>query len=378
MAAATCEDGIGDEEQLCQVLQAHARTLEQRELSQMRQGAVLQRKLDTAEQQLRELRQKRQVRREDAARRQQERQQAQTSETTRRSIQAARTLEAELNQRLEAAGQRAKELERSVEAAHSRHCQLEKDLSFWRSCGQQLLRRGQGGTPEAEGRATAAAASAEVAELRAKAVRLSAEAEALRQSCVDLSAQLPEVQRIADAARLQEAQLRSQNDALAETMAGIEAAAAKSREQAAAALRQEQVVHGETEALKARLDQERCAALQAAQQAGSSGEELAYLRKKLQERQQQVAALQLRGSQLQGMLQRHTGLECQHSDTGGGVSMSEGGSGGLCRPLDEPASWFAMLLFKSIFVRRAFCVHLALLYSWLFFLLWYMSSREHH
>merc|ERR1711972_195777 len=86
-------------------------------------------------------------------------------------------------------------------------------------------------------------------------------------------------------------------------------------------------------------------------------EEMRYLRRKVEERQKELDALQQERARLQGMLQRHTDIEAQHGDAGGAFGATETGNGPW-KPLDEPMSRLVMLLFKSIFVRRFFCVHL--------------------
>merc|ERR1740121_2074091 len=109
-----------DEEELCDTLQEHIERLEQRDLASMRQGAVLRRKLEAAEQELRELRRDRQGVLEGARRRAEERHQAEESERARRCDAAARALEAEFHGRWEVARGREEQLEESLRAASQR------------------------------------------------------------------------------------------------------------------------------------------------------------------------------------------------------------------------------------------------------------------
>merc|ERR1719311_1009416 len=102
--------------------------MEQREMSQMRQGAILQRKLDATEQQLREVRQRRDLHREEADRARLKKQQAEDLESDQRCKETARVLETELQQRLEVARHEAQTLEKSVRSAQAHRIQLQSDV----------------------------------------------------------------------------------------------------------------------------------------------------------------------------------------------------------------------------------------------------------
>lgn len=375
-AAADDDNHEVDQVELCQMLQAHARQLEQRELSQMRQAAILQRKLDTAEQQLRELQRERQRRQEAASQRASERRHAACSEGARRCEVAARELEAELQDRWAASERRREELEDSLNDARARRQQLEKDLEFWRICGQELLRCVHVEAPmEVDDRA---AVEARVAELQTRNLQVQAEIEALQRSCQVLEARVPEVTRLADSSRAQELELRLRNANLEAAITVAESSAATARQRAAVDRQRELTLHEEIRELSA--DRERVVASQkGCAVATGGGEELAYLKRKLQDRERDFGVLQRERERLQGLLHQYAGLDTQTSDPGstGTLNSSEDG-GGTLGPLSEVASWMAMALFKSALVRRAFCMHLAVLYSWLLFLLWYMSSRSPH
>lgn len=374
--AMTIDSDNTDEEELCQVLQTHIKTLEQQELAQMRQNAILQRKLDSAEKQLCETRQQQKLELDAVERRLRDQREALTSESNSRYNKAAENLEAELNERMDAAGQREDELEQSVRHASSQCRELEKDLAYWRCCGQELLRGVAVDIPNREGQVTDTLAR--TAEHDTQVARLTSEIRGMRQSCVDFESRLPELERMAYSARAEEEQLRSHNAGLDTSVARRNADIDDMRKRAAASSQQEQALCDSKAVIEARMARQLEAARHRSQAAPSrdgTGEEASYLHRRLEERKQEVAALMQENTRLHGALQRHTGLESQH----GSAAINVPGSGGRgpCIAFDEPVTWFAMLLFKSNFVRRAFCVHLALLYSWLLFLLWYMSTMVH-
>jgi len=369
------------------MLQAHVRTLEQREISQMRQGAILQRKLDAAEQELRDRGQRRELEREQAVRARRRQREQRTSEGQRRCSEAARVLEAELLQRLEATRKDAAALERSVRGARAQRGQLEADLSFWRGCARELLREEEEAPVEPAQPASptvAPSAASRAAELRQNSERLSGEAAALRQSCADLGARVKEVERIAHAARCQEAQTRERGEALAASAARAMAAASEAQARAQERGSLAEALCAKTAAQEARLEQEPEDAASLAGGGAPSGsslgsdEEVAYLKRKIQERQREVNVLQEQKARLHAALQRHAGPEARCS---GGRRIAEAGleAGdyrGCCGAFDETVSRTVTLLFRSIFVRRVFCVHLFVLYGWLLFLLWWLSRAR--
>lgn len=315
-------------------------------------------------------------RREAASQRASERRHAASSEGVRRCKEAARELEAELQDRWAASERRREELEDSLNDARARRQQLEKDLEFWRICGQELLRCAHlEATVEVHSRA---AVEARVAELQTRSLQLQAEIEALQRSCQVLEARVPEVTRLTDSLRTEELQLRLRNADLEAAITVAESSAATARQRAAVDRQRELTLHDEIGELSA--ERERVVATQKdCVVATGGGEELTYLTRKLQDRERDFGVLQRERERLQGLLGRYTGLDTQTSDPGstGTLNSSEDG-GGTLGPLSEVASWMAMALFKSALVRRAFCMHLAVLYSWLMFLLWYMSSRNPH
>lgn len=267
---------------------------------------------------------------------------------------------------MEAASRRECELERAIREAQERHQRVEVDLTFWHRSGQELLRCAQ---DDGNAAAEAATESNRCIEQRA------AEIEVLRRSCEDLEARLPEVQKIADATRLQEEQLRRRSEQLEGAVSRAETAAASARNRAADLLQQEVALCGERDAFAARVQQEVEAARRVVQAADGDGDEARYMKRRIQDKEREVCALEVEHSRLHTALQRHAGLEGgNHIDPG----MLEVVERGPCGPFDEIASWVAMQLFKSVLVRRAFCVHLAVLYSWILFLLWWMSNRSQH
>jgi len=364
--AAEASEGVGedDEEELCRVLQAHAKMLEQREMSQMRQGAILQRKLDAAEQQLRELRVQQSVGLEETARTLRVKEQARSTENEQRVKEAASVLQLELD----AGDREAKDAERSLrgqlQSAQGRRGHLQTELEFWRRCGHELLQDSE----REQSVAKDATAADRVKELHQDLSRLASEVAALRRSCGGLEKQIEEVEKIAHASVLEEAQVQQRCQALRLSVADVEAVGLKSREQAASELQQEQALRAEAVALDEQLLRDKQALAQ--RETSGSIEEVTYLRRKFQEREKEVAHLQQEHSRLQSALHRHAGPAIQQREEPGLDSNYSGSWGAF----DEKVSKGVTMLFKSIFVRRLFCGHLFVLYSWLFFLLWWMSG----
>eukprot|EP00419_Tripos_fusus_P055885 CAMPEP_0172802672 /NCGR_PEP_ID=MMETSP1075-20121228/4031_1 /TAXON_ID=2916 /ORGANISM="Ceratium fusus, Strain PA161109" /LENGTH=361 /DNA_ID=CAMNT_0013640983 /DNA_START=52 /DNA_END=1137 /DNA_ORIENTATION=- len=348
-----------DQEEFCQTLQAHAKLLEQRELSQMRQAAILRKKIEDAEQQLREMQRSQEVKQEGVARCANEKKQAAIKE-------AARSLETEWRERQATVDRKRQELETKVRDARSRRQQLQADLDHWRRRGQELLRDD-----------TVTARRAKADELDNRAGQVQAEIEKLQASCRLLEARLPEVSRLADAARNDEVQLRLRNERTESAIVSFGASTARSRSAALADAQQEGLLLEAMKELSEQAEQERKAASAAHQDGVPTGstEELAHMERRVQDRQREVLAFERERDRLRGLLQRHTGEDVHARDPGatGTLNSSEGGGGSGF--VDEVAGWLSMMLFKSVFARRAFCVHLAVLYSWLLFLLWYMSLR---
>ncbi|CAE8634783.1 unnamed protein product [Polarella glacialis] len=377
-------DGLSTQE-LCAALQAKARSLEQRDFSQMRQGAILQRKLDAAELQRRELERQLEARRLDAARQLENQQQAQSSETAKRKGQAVKALQSDLQERWEEVNRREQEVERSLRAEQARQRRLQSDLSYWRRCGQELLRTGGlCGSPSSGSSGTAALGREKrLAQDTTKADRcqvLSAETEAVQRRCHELRAQISELERLAASARMQESELKMRNHSLATGASRAESAAASSRQQAERHLQEEQRLQSEVAAISAQQETRQRAALMPEEVEEARGsEEVEYWRRKVQEKAQELEALDRERARLRASLQRHAGpASSGFSASGRGPEkVGEALAARGCGLLDETVSWFTMGLFKSVLMRRAFCVHLALLYSWILFLLWWLSARTH-
>ncbi|CAK9102058.1 unnamed protein product [Durusdinium trenchii] len=115
-------------------LQAQVRSLEQRELAQMRQGAILQCKLEEAELKHKDLAAEVEDRRARVREEQQE-------QRMRRQQEALARVEKDLQRRLEELRTRELEFEKSLKQEQSKKDSLEDEVQYWRSCGQALLRR---------------------------------------------------------------------------------------------------------------------------------------------------------------------------------------------------------------------------------------------
>ncbi|CAK9100992.1 unnamed protein product [Durusdinium trenchii] len=99
---------------------------------------------------------------------------------------------------------------------------------------------------------------------------------------------------------------------------------------------------------------------------GFGEEEIEYWRRKMQEKTAEVDRLGHEQKRLKALLLRS-----------GSTDVAEYLSTRGCGMLDETIGWFATSLFKSAFIRRAFCLHLFVLYTWIIFLLWWISTRTH-
>jgi len=358
-------------------LQARVRVLEQRELSQMRQSAILQRKRDALEQELKLLQQQKQQRLHRMGF------EAQSPGGVARSEESAQQLEEEeLQRRLTTAEQRVTALEREVRSSRARRRQLEFDLAFWRCCGQEL-QQAPSNLADRSGGPSLEESSTEASHLRAEAAQMRAWTEELRRSCSELEARLLEVTQVTASTRQQEQELRARTEALETSLDVAKKASSQARATVAALRKEEEEELRLSAELEAQLVRSRSSepAGGAYAASGSSGptagldqdgEEVAYLRQKVQEREKEVAALRLGNSRLQASLHHHAGIEAGYRSDPAEGELNEV----RCfRPLDDMTSWVATMLFKSVVVRRIFSVHLALLYTWLAFLLWWMSTQ---
>jgi len=170
---------------------------------------------------------------------------------------------------------------------------------------------------------------------------------------------------MADAARAEEARQLQKTQALEAAVQKAEAAALEARNRASLEWQREQALKDEARALEAQMQQER---QQVAQQVSAgAGEEVTYLKRKKQERERELEQLQQEQTRLKAVLHRHTGPREAQSNL-----RAEAGVSGTFAAFDNTVSHIVNQLFKSILVRRFFCVHLVVLYGWLFFLLWWM------
>lgn len=362
-----------DIEEMCRSIQARVRAFEQRELSQMRQGAILQRKLDTAEKELQEAERRRRSEDEEAVRRREEQRREQSSASEEKFLEETKALEAELHRGMEASRKREEELERSAREAQTKRRKLEADIAYWRHSGQLLLRESEAESPDGGARdtTTEAVGDEETQRLSAECEQMAAEIEAVQGSCQAMSEQLNEVQRLASSSRLEDTRLQARGAELEAAIARAESNARQAQERAVAAQQQEQALLAEIEAMQARIEQEARTSSHHVV-SGASPEEVNHLKRKLADHQRTMDKLQLERTRLQEALRRHADLPHREA-AGAGKELAVGGD---ADPFSEFVSWLAMLLFKSVLVRRFFCVHLGVLYSWILFLLWWMSTSS--
>lgn len=330
------EEGQAEAE-MAAALQAQIRNLEQAELSQMRQGAQLQLRLEAAQRQLQELAKAAEAQR-----------QAQVEYLQAEEAEAVRSLQGELQLQLEALLRREKEAEALQRKEAARNQRLDEEVRYWKNCGL-ILRRKQAGDLEVPRESEAGP-------------QVAMEIEALRAQARELRMQIKEMERLAASGRAQEVDLIAKNQTMAHSISMAEAAAKASREKATSlrAELQEAKLSEDLPQVSGSLRPEEV-------EEGLGVEEVEYWRRKVEEKKAEVERATADQQRLRGMLR-----ECAPSLDVGEALATRG-----CGFLDETISWFALSLFKSALMRRAFCIHLLVLYSWIAFLLWWISGKTH-
>lgn len=297
-------------------LKAEIRRLEQQQLAQMRQGAILQSKLEEAQRQQRELQQDLKARYAQVLKDQQE-------EQMRREQEAMARLEEDLQKRLEELRTREVELEKSLRSEQTRKNDLDDEVHYWRSCGHALLKRTGGQETEV------------LEEAAKKEIDLQVEMKALEAQGSELRSRIKEVERMVALGRAQEVELVTKNQGLLHCVALAQQKQVASQTKAASL----QVELQKVEAVKTAVSPE-------AIEEGSGQEEVEYWRRKKQDKALEVERLSHEERRLKALLLRS-----------GAADVTEYLSTRGCGMLDESISWFATSLFKSAFIRRAFCVH---------------------
>lgn len=370
----TCHDD-DDAEALISVLQAHAKTLEQREIAQMRQGAILSRKLEAAEKELLEVRKEHQQRLAELQQQQLEKQKAETVERARQRRASAKELEHDLQQQLMSSIKREKQMEKEVRKALDEQSSIEADIRFWR-CSSEELHRTFGLTSSPSRRASAGS-SERLEGLQKDKAKLFAEFEAMKKTWEQLRQRRDEVDPSIPGYREEERRLSAQTEHLAAAVASAQQDAALALEQAAALSKEEAKTRKEVEALKAKSAAQDLADRspdEVEEGVGHDNQELVYWNRKVEDKEHEVAALRRERDRLEGALSRHEGPGSPSPSVRRDLEVPVG----KCGAFDETVAWLATILFKSNLVRRAFCVHMAVLYCWLLFLLWWLSVRPSH
>lgn len=327
------------EAEMAAALQAQIRSLEQAELSQMRQGAQLQLRLEAAQRQLQELAEGAEAQR-----------QARTEHLQAEEVQAARRLQGELQLQLEALLRREKEAEALQRKEAARTQRLDEEVRYWKNCGL-ILRRKQAGDLEVPRESEARP-------------QVAMEIEALRAQAKELRIQIKEMERLAASGRAQEVDLIAKNQSMAHSISMAEAAAKASREKATSLRAELQEAKSSEE-----LPQASGSLRPEEVEEGLGVEEVEYWRRKVDEKKAEVERATADQQRLRGTLRE----SAPSLDLDVGEALATRG----CGFLDEAISWFALSLFKSALMRRAFCIHLLVLYSWIAFLLWWISGKTH-
>ncbi|CAK9102065.1 unnamed protein product [Durusdinium trenchii] len=194
-------------------LQAQVRSLEQRELAQMRQGAILQCKLEEAELKHKDLAAEVEDRRARVREEQQE-------QRMRRQQEALARVEKDLQRRLEELRTRELEFEKSLKQEQSKKDSLEDEVQYWRSCGQALLRRA-GTLKESVSQ-----------HQESRHTDLQVEMKAMDAQAVELRSRVKEVERMVANGRAQEVEMMTKTQGLLHSLSQAEQSLAASQAKA--------------------------------------------------------------------------------------------------------------------------------------------------
>ncbi|CAK9102060.1 unnamed protein product [Durusdinium trenchii] len=239
-------------------LQAQVRSLEQRELAQMRQGAILQCKLEEAELKHKDLAAEVEDRRARVREEQQE-------QRMRRQQEALARVEKDLQRRLEELRTRELEFEKSLKQEQSKKDSLEDEVQYWRSCGQALLRRA-GTLKESVSQ-----------HQESRHTDLQVEMKAMDAQAVELRSRVKEVERMVANGRAQEVEMMTKTQGLLHSLSQAEQSLAAS--QAKVASLQAELQQAEARKPRASLEDV---------EKGFGEEEIEYWRRKMQEKTAEV------------------------------------------------------------------------------------------
>jgi len=270
--------------------------------------------------------------------------------------------------------------EAETKAARAPRVRLESDTDWWRICAQELLASDPAASSSISSPPGTAADTSDgpSVKIQADTARLVAQAVSLRTTCADLHARLPEVERVAAVAQQELDELQQSNQELARSSAHAEASSAEATQCTQNHLSSKASLLEEASSQRVALTNSIRVTAGVPVRAISvdDGTENKRLQRKVEEKQRELTALRSQNSRLRASLAHHEDLEGQKAATSATTTNTTLQSG-VAKPLDafdEFADWASMMLFKSLLVRRFFCVHLAVLYSWLLFLLWWLSS----
>lgn len=278
-------------------------------------------------------------------------------------------LQVGLAKRLAESESRVNALEHEVSEERARYVELQNSISLWRDCAQELVRLDQDEKDATEPVVSHPEVSIRAAQFHAQCREVAAETEVLRRSCGDFKDQFIEIEKLAVTARAQEDRLRRSNAELEKEIDRVEACALQTQREVASLKRRQEEVVAQTDVLRRRTDGE----MRAMSSTGevSCVEEVTYLRRQVQEKRHKVDDLMRERGRLNAALVRHT-PDTAPSAAVPGLDDDRGCWGAL----DTQVSRMVTLLFKSVFARRLFCVHMLILYNWLVFVLWWMATID--
>jgi len=197
--------------------------MEHRELSQLRQGTLLKRKLEAAEVELDKLRKSR-----DAAEKNQ--------------FEAAGCAShGSADFRQEQAADRSTDLQERLLAACRKRSRLGREVQSWRRCTEELFRRGDDGS----------VAGTLGSDARVELQNFSARTEALQANTEDIRSRIAELEKIAVTSKVQCDNLQSRNAELADAIQHSRSALARAQHDAALELQHQKHVQDEVRALHA-------------------------------------------------------------------------------------------------------------------------------
>lgn len=363
---------LGESEALCIQLQGRVKEMEQHEIGQMRQAAILQRKVEEAEKGLRELTHQLRAEQESLQEGAEKQLKEQLDAKTSSKEEKRRAVEKEFEDLLRQEKNQSVSIEQSLREARNAREKVRGSLTLWKDRAQRLLQKPDEGLEKLKD-----SQQVQSTLLREECNVLQNQRKQAQDTCTSLEQQLVDVRKIADSARQEDDALRLRAESLEESLGRVQASLKESQERQQAEEKLAQAANGDLQSLEAAYKQK----MQWAQQSeiSTGNEQISFLRRKATEKKAEVERLQCDKASLLKALQRHRAVGGADSRDVERISLVHSRAG-MLDAIDKPLADITTILFKSIFVRRVFCVHLVVLYTWVLFLICYLILRgeENH